>query len=399
MRQSVHAIVLAACLLGATAATAFAGVRAGAFTVTPMVGYHLFDGALELKDSKAYGLAVGYNVTKNWAIELDARFVPTEADVTDGPDVDTLIGTVNALYHFAPDKTFVPYLALGAGGLQYDIDGIGKDKDFVANWGGGFKYALADNVDLRLDLRHLLDFRVGDDFDTQDDSTVRHQFSAMVGLNIQFGGVPGAPIKAADPVEPVAQKTAPLPAPTPAPVAAPQDSDRDGVLDPADKCPDTAPGVRVDGDGCPADTDGDGVPDYLDACLDTPKGARVDDQGCPFVVKPVETLNLHLLFATNKDQVTPFHYRELDRADAFIKKYPGYDIVVEGHTDSRGGDDFNQKLSRRRAENVAKVLVEKYGVPASRISAKGFGESQPVSSNDTADGREQNRRVVISIMP
>lgn len=400
MRQLLKIIVLAACLLAVTAAVAFANVRAGDVSVTPMVGYLGFDGALDLKDSEAFGLAVGYSLTKNWALEFDGRFAPTEADMKGGPDVDTWIGTVNALYHFTPDKSLVPYLALGLGGLQYDVDGGGQDEDFVANWGAGFKDAITDNVDLRLDLRHMLDFRVDNDFQTQDDNTVRHLFSAMLSLNVHFGGVSAAPVKAALPIDSELKMAAPVPVALPPALApAPGDGDRDGVADAADKCPDTAPGVRVDADGCPADSDGDGVPDYLDACLDTPKGARVDARGCPFVVKPVETLNLHLIFATNKDQVTPFHYRELDKADAFIKKYPDHDIIVEGHTDSRGGDDFNQKLSQRRAENVTRVLVEKYGVPASRISAKGFGESQPTASNETADGREQNRRVVISIMP
>lgn len=397
MRKFMQCIALAGCLSASVATAALANVRAGDFTVAPMIGYHGFDGALELKNSEAYGLALGYNLTKNWALELDARFAPTEADVTGGPDVDVWVGTINALYHFYPNKSLVPYLAFGVGGMQYDVDGVGKDEDFVANWGGGFKDAIADNVDLRLDLRHLLDFRVDNDFQTDDDNTIRHQFSAMFSLNVHFGGSSPAPAKAVPAVAPAASMS--VPAAPPAAASAALDSDGDSVLDPADKCPGTPAGARVDAAGCPADTDGDGVADYLDACVDTPKGARVDAQGCPFVIKPVETLNLHLLFATNKDQITPFHYRELDRAAAFIREYPDHDVVVEGHTDSTGSDEFNKELSRRRAENVARALVEKYGVPAARISAKGFGEEQPVAANDTAGGREQNRRVVINIMP
>lgn len=397
MRHLLKTVVLAGCLLAITATAALAYVRAGDFSLTPMIGYHGFDGALDLKNSEAFGLAVGYSLTKNWAIEFDARFVPTEVDLQGGPDVDTWIGTVNALYHFNPDASVVPYLALGIGGLQYDVEGFGKDEDFVANWGAGFKNAVADNVDLRLDLRHLLNFRTDNDFQTTDDSSVRHQFSAMFSLNVHFGGEHGAPVKAAPAAAPVVQQVEPAPAAAPAPMDS--DSDGDGVLDSLDKCPGTPAGARVDADGCPIDTDGDGVPDYLDACLDTPKGARVDEKGCPFVIKPVEILTLHLLFATDKDQVTPFHYRDLDKAFAFIQKYPDHDVIVEGHTDSQGSDEYNRQLSRRRAENVRKVLVEKYGVPASRISARGFGEEQPTATNETADGREQNRRVVISIMP
>lgn len=397
MHKLMQYIALSGCLLASTATAALANVRAGEFTVTPMIGYHAFEGALEVDNSVSYGFAVGYSLTRNWAVELDARFTPTEADVAGGPDVDTGIGTVNALYHFNPDKSLVPYLALGAGGVQYDVDGFGRDEDFLANWGGGFKYAVADQVDLRLDLRHLLAFPVDSSLDRTDDKTIRQQFSAMFGLNLHFGGTAGAPAKAA-PAATAVPPSVPVAA-APAAASVSLDSDGDGVLDPADKCPGTPAGARVDAAGCPADTDDDGVADYLDACVDTPKGARVDAQGCPFVIKPVETLNLHLLFATNKDQITPFHYRELDRAAAFIRKYPDHDVVVEGHTDSTGSDAFNRELSRRRAENVAKALVERYGVPADRISAKGFGEEQPAATNDTAGGREQNRRVVISIMP
>lgn len=395
MRHLLKIIVLGGCLLFVPVGAALAEVRAGAVTLTPMIGYQVFDGALELEDGAAYGAALGYSLTRNWAIEADLRFVPSEVNLNGGPDVDVWTGTVNALYHFAPERDFVPYLALGAGALRYDVDGGDDDKDLVANWGGGFKYALVDNVDLRFDVRHLLDFRVDEDLHTQGASTVRHQLSAMFGLNFQFGGAASAPVQAAPPAPAPALAVAPAPAVA----AAPADSDGDGVLDAADKCPGTPPGARVDAAGCPADSDGDGVADYLDACLDTPKGARVDEKGCPYVLKPVETLTLHILFATNKDQVTPFHYRELDKAFAFIQKYPDHDIVVEGHTDSQGADEYNLQLSQRRAENVTRALVEKYGVPAGRISARGYGENQPTATNDTASGREQNRRVVISIMP
>jgi len=395
MRHLIAAVVLASALLVATTTAAFAEVRAGAFTLAPMVGYHVFDGGLDLEDSKAFGLALGYNFTNRWALEFDARFVPTEVDARHGPDVDTLIGTVNTLYHFTPERDLVPYLALGIGALQYDIDNAGSnDEDFLANWGGGFKYAVADNIDLRLDVRHILDYRSDNRGHKGDGSDWRHQMSAMFGLNFQFGGTSAVPTKVELPVAPLVQETVPAPAAAPAP----QDSDGDGVLDAADKCPGTPAGARVDAEGCPADSDGDGVPDYLDACLDTPKGARVDEKGCPFVIKPIETLTLYLLFATDKDQVTPFHYRELDRAYAFIQKFPDLDVFIEGHADNRGTDDYNQKLSQRRAENVRKVLIEKYGVSADRISAKWFGENQPVATNDTASGREQNRRVIISIM-
>jgi len=69
-------------------------------------------------------------------------------------------------------------------------------------------------------------------------------------------------------------------------------------------------------------------------------------------------------------------------------------LVLAGHTDSSGNDDYNLRLSQSRAETVKAKLVNDYGISASRITARGFGETQPIVSNDTAAGRAQNRRVV-----
>jgi OOP family OmpA-OmpF porin len=157
--------------------------------------------------------------------------------------------------------------------------------------------------------------------------------------------------------------------------------------------------VRVDSTGCPADTDGDGVADYLDACVDTPKGTEVDKHGCPKAAKEVASLALNILFGVDKAEVTPFHSNELNKAAAFIKKYPMYKVVVEGHTDSQGSDQYNQDLSQHRSESVRDALVNKYGFSASQVSAKGYGESQPVADNASKEGRAKNRRVEISIRP
>jgi OOP family OmpA-OmpF porin len=81
-----------------------------------------------------------------------------------------------------------------------------------------------------------------------------------------------------------------------------------------------------------------------------------------------------------------------------MSQYPDVIVELEGHTDSMGTDQYNQGLSQRRAEAVRQVLIGRYNVQASRVSATGYGESQPVASNETAAGREQNRRVITVII-
>lgn len=195
IRTASPVFILLACFIMFAAASAGAEVRTGAVTLTPMVGYQGFDSNLDIDDSAVYGLALGYNASKNWGLELDMRYAPTEAEDAGGPDVDVWSVTGNVLYHFMPEQAFVPYLAIGLGGLQYDIDGTGgDDEDFIANWGGGFKYAIADSVDLRLDLRHTIDFRTDNSGGDQDDD-ISNNLAATFGVNFQFDGASNAPVR------------------------------------------------------------------------------------------------------------------------------------------------------------------------------------------------------------
>ena len=369
---------------------AVAESRSGAFTVSPMVGYHVIDGGMDLDDAAVFGLGLGYNVSPEWALEADLRYTPTETDTANSVDIDIWTVSLGALYHFSPEAVLTPYLSFGAGLMVYDIDNTSSnDEDVFGYYGGGVKYSLSRSTALRLDARHLLDYRSDSDGSTHDDTNWRHHFQAMAGLTFQFGSASAATVRQ-DPVpEPVVKED----------VKAPVDSDRDGVLDSQDKCPGTAPGVRVDNDGCPADTDGDGVEDYLDACVDTPAGMEVDRNGCPEAAEEAAVLTLNLLFGFDKDQITPFHYNELNKAAEFIKKYPLYPVVIEGYADDQGPIEYNQDLSQRRADNVRNVLIKKYKVYASRISAVGFGEVLPVAGNDVVEERMKNRRVVINLRP
>lgn len=374
-------ISLCSLLMGGNA---MAERQAGAFTLSPMAGYHVIDGGMDLDDAAIFSLGAGYNITSRWAVEADLRYTPTETTSSNSKDVDIWTTSLGGLYHFMPKSNLTPYFSLGAGIMIYDPDRGAQDEDYFGYYGGGVKYTLSKSVALRLDARHLLNYRSDDSFSTNDNEPDwRHHLQAMAGLSYQFGA-------------PSASTHEPAPATM---TKEEVDPDHDGVLDLQDKCLDTAPGVHVDSVGCPADTDADGVADFRDACVDTPEGAEVDQRGCPVVVEELNFLTRDILFGFDKDQVTPFHYSELKKAAEFADKNPMFQVVVEGHADDQGTARYNLLLSQRRAENVRQVLIDKYGVAAHRITTIGFGLTWQIAGNESAEERMKNRRAEISIHP
>ncbi len=160
-----------------------------------------------------------------------------------------------------------------------------------------------------------------------------------------------------------------------------------------------------------ADSDGDGVSDYYDKCPNTPSGTAVDGAGCPLpkleVIKPVtyviteedkkivtEAIK-NLEFDLAKATIRATSYATLDRvANLVVSK--NLSLKLAGHTDSQGSDTYNMKLSKDRAESVKNYLVSK-GVNPTRIEATGYGESQPIDTNVTPLGRQNNRRVEFTL--
>ncbi|MEQ6917562.1 OmpA family protein [Halomonas aquatica] len=171
------------------------------------------------------------------------------------------------------------------------------------------------------------------------------------------------------------------------PAPAPLDTDGDGVIDANDQCPGTPAGVAVDAVGCPLDSDGDGVPDYQDQCPGTPAGAVVNALGCEedLVLRDVN-------FEFDSATLTMGAENILDGVAEKLLANKNVRVRIEGHTDSMGSDAYNQQLSQERADSVATYLAGE-GVSADRMRTIGYGESQPVASNETDAGRAQNRRV------
>ena len=186
-----------------------------------------------------------------------------------------------------------------------------------------------------------------------------------IGLGGTFGGTPGRRMRAAASAAPASAAAVPQPQPEVAP-SPPQ--------------PPAPPP--------PSDTDGDGVTDNIDRCPNTAQGEKVDPVGCAYNVR------LNVLFATNSAELTGDSLPELDRVVEALNSTSHLSAIVEGHTDSSGSAELNQRLSERRAAAVVDYLAS-HGVNRGRLRAEGFGASRPVVSNATAEGRAQNRRVVL----
>lgn len=186
----------------------------------------------------------------------------------------------------------------------------------------------------------------------------------------------------------------------------PGDRDKDTIIDPEDACPDE-PGVKTDDpktNGCPApkDTDGDGILDPVDACPEVPGPANEDPKknGCP--VARVEKGQIRILeqvqFAYNSDRILKASDYILEAVQKVLTDNPEIKLVeVQGHTDNKGGDQYNLNLSKRRAASVMKWLTGK-GIDKKRLQSKGFGKKNPIDTNDTEEGRANNRRVEFHIL-
>lgn len=402
-------------------------------TISPMVGGYVFENNLGLKNSPVYTLGLGLNFDQHWSVEGSGDYVETERDGS-STKYNFYSGRIGVLYHFNPVENLTPYVMAGAGALR--IDG---DDDGQFTYALGAKLDVSDDVALRFEARHVVGIDIDSDHDIND---TYNQFAITAGLTFKFGELPATAdqyesqageVFGAEP----ASQSQPIVAPlaVPAAVTPAEDSDNDGVIDVLDRCPVTPHGTSVDSEGCPAtikfvDSDDDGVSDALDACSDTPVDVAVDirgcpladtdgdgisdvhdncpgtdsqytvdEYGCPVLTDNVKTASLVIEYATSQTGFSEEAARELKLLAAKVMSTDQGRLVVEGHTDSVGGENQNLKLSQDRAEKVRQALIKDFDVPENRVVAKGRGPFDPVADNNTQAGRQQNRRVVVRYEP
>jgi OOP family OmpA-OmpF porin len=351
-----HAIVSVSMVLMCCTGFAFAGTEQGEYFISPMVGGHIFEGNQHLEHSPTFGLGIGYQFAKNLGVESFVNW--TNSDSEPGTtDVDVYPFRLDAYYNILANNKIEPYIAAGIGVISYNPEGSDSEHDFMVNYGVGVKYFLTEKIALRGDVRHLITF---------DDNY--NQLLYTVGLSFVFGGnkPAPAPVAAKKIEEPVAK---PAPAPVvvePAPVV---EKKAEVVEEPAKEV---------------KDSDGDGVIDDNDKCPNTPVGAKVDARGC-WVINGLQ-------FESNKSVIKRQSYKELENVLVVMKKNPAMKLEIQGYTDNKGSADKNKVLSEKRAMAVKKYFESK-GIKKDRLSAKGYGPDSPVATNDTAEGRAENRRV------
>lgn len=171
-----------------------------------------------------------------------------------------------------------------------------------------------------------------------------------------------------------------------------KDSDGDGFPDVIDECPKQKGTIR----GCP-DRDGDGIPDREDECPDE-KG-RKELKGCPMDKEDLDILHKAseaIYFNTSSAVIKLESYIELNKMIEVLNKNKDVHVIIEGHTDSQGDGYQNLKLSKARAKAVKEHLIER-GIAKERLESEGYGKTKPIASNNTVEGREKNRRVVMII--
>lgn len=358
MKRSTRISAAQTCAI-AIAATLAAGAQAadevGKMYLNPQYGYTWLDSSRGMDDGDHLSLGVGWHLTDLLSVEIN--WIDADFESETARELEQTVYSLDYLLVFNRANRVSPYITLGGGYIENryntDFDEYGP----LAQAGVGILFDIGENrsrsfvFQLRPEVKYRYDWADGPIEDTHGDLVVN------LGFAFNFGATASAPVVAQAPPPP------PPPAPPPAPPG-PVDSDRDGVLDPDDRCPATPAGVAVDSSGCP----------------------RRD----PVVLRGVG-------FATNSSTLTPGSLPVLDGVAEDLRKYPRLRVELQGHTDSSGADAYNLDLSQRRADSVRNYLMAQ-GVSGTQLEARGYGESEPIGDNATSEGRADNRRVVMRVL-
>ncbi len=318
--------------------------------IAPRAGVVFADNKRDADNSLLLGVGIGRFFHPRFAIDLELMHNNADLDLATGNWENLGLGVAGRMY-FSDSGNWRPYVMAGVGSLRHDRDRSDSGSDWAFQAGVG----LHSNMNERVNFRAEVGYR----YDADDESLLtRDDYSdyiASLGVTIALGD-------RASPPAAVAQDDPPPP-PMPEKTCADLDDDGDGINNCDDKCPGTATGMMVGADGC-------AVPVGIDL-----RGVNFDFDKCTLRSDAIAIL---------------------DAAVTVLGANP-IRVEVAGHTDAVGTDAYNQRLSECRAKVVADYLTGN-GVSTERIAGvNGYGESRPIDTNDTAEGRARNRRTELNV--
>ena len=338
------------------------------------------------------GLRMGYMPWPYIGLELEGGVMPTRT--REGGD-GALLYTVRAHVLGQYPARFSPFLLAGYGllGVSSDQSAVGSDVDGAFHAGLGLKFHATKRLTVRLDGRIIISGQAGP-------TGFMPYFEALLGASymLYWKTVVDEKKDSDGDGVPDVKDRCPSRAAATADGCPPRDSDGDGVPDDKDRCPDKAAKTA---DGCPVkDSDGDGIPDDKDQCPNKPetRNGYQDDDGCPDTVpaKPRPTplsrfggTFADVLFWFNRAALRGEELPRLKKVAEVLKQNPGMRVQLRGHADETGPEDYNRRLSLRRAVTVRWYLMRQ-GVKAGQLSVKGLGESKGKGA--------AHRRVEIMVM-
>lgn len=340
----------------------------------------------------AFGAGAKYQLTERLHVYLQEKFALTDHDFRDGEERNTndafAMHTIGLSYDFSLDH-------------DADHDGVADKKDKCKNTPAGVKVdthgcpldrdgdGIADYLDACPDVKGMVTAKGCPDADGDSIADSEDKCPDVYGL----ASMQGCPDKDRDGITDKDDSCPDLPG-TLAMHGCP-DQDNDGIADPDDACPTEKGSAAMK--GCP-DRDNDGIPDKDDKCPDVAGIAA--NKGCPEVKEEVKKVLATALqgiqFETGKDIIRSSSFPILNNVVKVMNENPEYKLSIEGHTDNVGDPAKNLDLSNRRANAVMKYLTGKK-IDASRLRAKGFGDTTPVDTNATPAGRAKNRRVEFKV--
>jgi OOP family OmpA-OmpF porin len=384
MKRNALSALIALALVGGTAGVVQAQ-DLGNFYIAPRIGANFSDSNRKTDTSVWGGIGVGVWVNPHLAVDFE--YTTNNASFKDnswrgGHEWESVGLGVSGRWFFGDEGAqWRPYLMAGVGALRHaafsgfllkeqQLNENGWDP--MATVGAGIQYNMSD----RLALRGEIAARYDKDNNTEGNLSdalgygIPHHSGytdgiISVGLVYNFGGHAAPP-----PPPPEAA------APPPAPDCHSLDDDHDGVNNCDDKCPDTPAGTIVGPDGCPQKV----VIDLRGVNFKFDRPKKGEHNIAPTLQVP-----------------TADSIAILDQAVDALNRYPDIKVELDGYTDSIGTDAYNQKLSERRAQIVDEYLTS-HGVDASRItSVQGLGETNPIDTNKTKEGRARNRRTELKV--